>query len=85
MADRLGVGFGKLTSAFDSNIKVLGVRVGNGFSGVFSKITDSKLVSGLGAMAGKVAIRAEPARSGLGDVFGGIGEHRGSETAGRIG
>ena len=74
MADRLGVGFGKLTSAFDSNIKVLGVRVGNGFSGVFSKITDSKLVSGLGAMAGKVQSALSPLASGLGDVFGGIGD-----------
>ena len=72
MADRLGVGFGQLTSAFDSNIKVLGVRVGNGFSGVFSKITDSKLVSGLGAMAGKVQSALSPLASGLGDVFGGI-------------
>lgn len=74
MADRLGVGFGQLTSAFDSNIKVLGVRVGNGFSGVFSKITDSKLVSGLGAMAGKVQSALSPLASGLGDVFGGIGD-----------
>lgn len=74
MADRLGGGFGKLTSAFDSNIKVLGVRVGNGFSGVFSKITDSKLVSGLGAMAGKVQSALSPIASGLGDVFGGIGD-----------
>ena len=74
MADRLGVGFGKLTSAFDSNIKVLGVMVGNGFSGVFSKITDSKLVSGLGAMAGKVQSALSPLVSGLGDVFGGIGD-----------
>lgn len=74
MADRLGVGFGKLTSAFDSNIKVLGVMVGNGFSGVFSKITDSKLVSGLGAMAGKVQSALSPLASGLGDVFGGIGD-----------
>lgn len=74
MADRLGVGFGKLTSAFDSNIKVLGVRVGNGFSGVFTKITNSKLVSGLGAMAGKVQSALSPLASGLGDVFGGIGD-----------
>lgn len=74
MADRLGVGFGKLTSAFDSNIKVLGVRVGNGFSGVFTKITNGKLVSGLGAMAGKVQSALSPLASGLGDVFGGIGD-----------
>lgn len=74
MADRLGVGFGKLTSAFDSNIKALGVRVGNGFSGVFAKVTNSRLVSGLGALAGKVRSALSPLASGLGDVFGGIGD-----------
>lgn len=74
MADRLGVGFGKLTSAFDSNIKVLGSKVGNGFGGIFSKISDSKLVSGLSSVAGKAKSAMSPVVSGLGDVFGGIGD-----------
>ncbi len=74
VADRLGVGFGKLTSAFDSNIKVLGSKVGNGFGGIFSKISDSKLVSGLSSVAGKAKSAMSPVVSGLGDVFGGIGD-----------
>lgn len=74
VTDRLGVGFGKLTSAFDSNIKVLGSKVGNGFGGIFSKISDSKLVSGLSSVAGKAKSAMSPVVSGLGDVFGGIGD-----------
>lgn len=65
---------GKLTSAFDSNIKVLGSKVGNGFGGIFSKISDSKLVSGLSSVAGKAKSAMSPVVSGLGDVFGGIGD-----------
>lgn len=73
MANGLGVEFGKITSSFDSNIKTLGAKVGGGFSGVFSKVSDSGLVSGLSSIAGKVKSATGPIVSGLGDVFGGIG------------
>ncbi|MFR5637491.1 MAG: hypothetical protein ACLTKM_00045 [Bifidobacterium longum] len=76
VADRLGVGFGKLTSAFDSNIKVLGSKVGNGFGGIFSKISDSKLVIRPFSSVARRGTRSamSPVVSGLGDVFGGIGD-----------
>lgn len=51
----------------------LGAKVGGGFSGVFSKVSDSGLVSGLSSIAGKVKSATGPIVSGLGDVFGGIG------------
>lgn len=51
----------------------LGVEFGGGFSGVFSKVSDSGLVSGLSSIAGKVKSATGPIVSGLGDVFGGIG------------
>lgn len=73
MANGLGVEFGKITSSLDSNIKTLGAKVGGGFSGVFSKVSDSGLVSGLSSIAGKVKSATGPIVSGLGDVFGGIG------------
>lgn len=78
MANGLGVEFGKITSSLDSNIKTLGAKVGGGFSGVFSKVSDSGLVSGLSSIAGKVKSATGPIVSGLGDVFGGIGNMVGS-------
>lgn len=74
MAGSLSTGFGKLTSALDSNIRVLGARVGGGFTGIFSKLSDSGLVSGLSSMGGKAQAAISPMLSGLGDVFGGIGD-----------
>ncbi|KFI92432.1 tape measure domain-containing protein [Bifidobacterium saguini DSM 23967] len=92
MADKVGVGFGKITSAFDSNIRVLGVKVGDGFGNVFSKVSDSKLVSGLGSLAGKTKTALTPVISGIGgmldgvgDVFGGIGDIVGPKVQAGLG
>lgn len=85
MADKAGVGFGKLTSLLDSNVRALGVRVGGGLDGVLSKLSDNGLVSGLSSMAGKAQAAISPMLSGLGDAFGGVGDIIGPKVQAGLG
>lgn len=82
---KLTSGFGKLTSAADSNLLAFGTKLSNGFGGVISKIGDSKLATGFTALAGKVKTAATPALSGLGDIFGGLGDIVGPKVQAGLG
>lgn len=82
---KLTSGFGKLTSAADSNLLAFGTKLSNGFGGVISKISDSKLATGFTALAGKVKTAATPALSGLGDIFGGLGDIVGPKVQAGLG
>ena len=75
----------KLTSAADSNLLAFGTKLSNGFGGVISKIGDSKLATGFTALAGKVKTAATPALSGLGDIFGGLGDIVGPKVQAGLG
>lgn len=70
----IAIGFGKLTSHADSSILAFGTRFGDKLSNVFASLGDTKLVSGLGAIGGKIQGALAPIASGIGDVFGGIGD-----------
>lgn len=69
----IATGFGKLTSSANSNILAFGTKMGAKFSDIFSSLGDSKIVTGIGAMGGKVKSALAPVASGIGDVLGGIG------------
>lgn len=85
MVSGLSTGFGKLTSAADSNLKVLGVKLSDGFGGLFGRIGDSQLAAGASSIAGKVKAAMGPVASGMGDVLGGIGEAVGPKVQAGLG
>ena len=85
MASGLSTGFGKLTSAADSNLKAFGVKLSDGFSGAFGRIGDSQLAAGISTIAGKAKTAMGPVASGMGDVLGGIGEAVGPKVQAGLG
>lgn len=95
--NRITQGTDRLTGPFKSfGSKIAGTDIGqsvtawgskltSGFGGVISKIGDSKLATGFTALAGKVKTAATPALSGLGDIFGGLGDIVGPKVQAGLG
>ena len=95
--NRITQGTDRLTGPFKSfGSKIAGTDIGqsvtawgskltSGFGGVISKIGDSKLATGFTALAGKVKTAATPALSGLGDMFGGLGDIVGPKVQAGLG
>lgn len=74
MGSTIATGFGKLTSSADSNIRVFGAKMGSGMQSTLDKLGDSKVGQVFSKMGQSVKNAAAPMISGIGNVFGGLGD-----------
>lgn len=74
LASQVGTGFGKVTSAADTQAKLFVSKISGAFDGLGSKIGGSNIGGIFTGLASKVKTAAAPASSALSDVFGGVGD-----------
>lgn len=74
LGSSIGTGFGKLTSTADLHLKVFSTRLGQGFSSAFDKLGDSKIGAAFGRVGEGIKGAFAPLASGVGNLFGGLGD-----------